>query len=162
MAIRRAKECWRARRRRSKGITSTRGHERKLLQNETSVCMYLCMFIYFFLAEPVLTSFMKVTDGELKLECEPMEEVSGGVPIRLMGRNATHEIDLRSLRDLHEKKSTALQQKWVQLNPINFCKASTWNVLFSEGPPLWLRGWQSLLECFEKALPTKPSRRLCG
>lgn len=87
--------------------------------------MYLCMFIYFFLAEPVLTSFMKVTDGELKLECEPMEEVTGGVPIRLMGRNATHEIDLRSLRDLHEKKSTALQQKWVQLNPINFCKAST-------------------------------------
>jgi hypothetical protein len=82
------------------------------------------MFI-FFLAEPVLTSFMKVTDGELKLECEPMEEVSGGVPIRLMGQNATHEIDLRSLRDLHEKKSRALQRRWVQLNPINFCKAST-------------------------------------
>lgn len=57
-----------------------------------------------------MTSFMKVTDGELKLECEPMEEVTGGVPIRLMGRNATHEIDLRSLRDLHEKKSRALQE----------------------------------------------------
>ena len=40
--------------------------------------MYLYMFIYFFLAEPVLTSFMKVTDGELKLECEPMEEVWDG------------------------------------------------------------------------------------